>query len=204
MTRKKSLSFADLANPAPMRWPTRGDRLFAPDIFDDAEIHSDTVSRFVFLMDGYKDAGDVLVEEALSDDVARNGLVYPILFCYRQFIELSLKWQIEHYGEFCNVEKPGNTHKLHELLRSFRKICHSLGGSDTSALVAVSKCVLEFHRMDKHSFTFRYAMDKSGVAYPVTTDRIGLARLRDVMNGIFGFFRGCDGYFEAVTGAMPR
>ncbi len=203
----KVIEFADLLVPPTIRWPTHGDRLFvrpdSPGPDADAEIHADPFSRFVFMMDGYKLAADNLVTAAMEDRIARHDLIYPILFCYRQFLELSLKWQIATYGTSCGVAKPGNGHDLKTLLKCFRNVCHQYGASDNRALAVVSKCVLEFDRMDPNSFTFRYPADKRGDPYPVVTDRIDLTRLKDVMDGIYAYFRGCDGYFDAMQGAQP-
>ena len=53
-----------------------------------AEFGGDPRSWFAALSNGYKKAGDLLVEEA---DGNRNFIVYPIIFCYRHFVELSIK-----------------------------------------------------------------------------------------------------------------
>lgn len=92
MARRK-ITFDDLINPEPLRWPSRGDRLFLSAALteNNAEIHGSAESRAVFMMNGYRLAADRLVDEALADRIDRHDLVYPIVFCYRQFLELSLK-----------------------------------------------------------------------------------------------------------------
>jgi hypothetical protein len=71
------------------------------------------------------------------------------------------------------------------------------------ALIVVSKCILEFDRMDPNSFTFRYATQKNGAPYPVSVDRIDLRRLRDVMEAIGGFFVGSDGFLSDLASSNP-
>jgi hypothetical protein len=202
---RKTITFADMLTVPKRRWPAQGDRLFEPAVSGapEAEIHRDSFTRSVFMIDGYKRAADILVDEAETDHIARGELVYPIIFSYRQFLELSLKWQISTYGSICGIPKPKNGHKLKELFEDFSKICKIYGATDDAALDAVGECILEFDRMDSHSFTFRYSANDKGLPYPVTTDRIDLARLKDVMDGIHGFFRGCDGYFNAAGQAEP-
>lgn len=43
------------------------------------------------MIDGYKMAADCLVDDADDSERKRNRLIYPIVFCYRHFLELSLK-----------------------------------------------------------------------------------------------------------------
>lgn len=202
---RKPVSFADLLTPPKLRWPTPGDTLFAPAATPDTqgEIHPDPFSRFVFMMDGYKQAADLLVSEALADQIARHDLIYPIVYCYRQFLELALKWQISTYGPTCGIRNPRHGHGLAKLLTNFKTMCKCYGATDDQALDVVSQCVLEFDRMDPHSFTFRYATGKSGAPYPAIADKIDLERLKDVMEGLRGFFAGCDGYFDDIQGARP-
>jgi hypothetical protein len=111
-------------DPANYRWPTAGDRLLVAATEEDggAAIERHGYSRLVFMTDGYKVAADILVEEAIADRISRYDLIYPILFCYRQFIELSLKGLIESYGARVGVRAPGNIHDLKKLLKSFRRV----------------------------------------------------------------------------------
>jgi hypothetical protein len=198
--------FADLFNQK-FRWPARGDRLFvaASDPATEAEIHDWTSSRSGFMTDGYKTAADKLVEEALGDRIVRHELIYPIIFCYRQFIELSLKRQILSYGRAVGVGLPRRKdHDLKALLKTFRIMCKEYDSGEDEAIIVVSKCILEFARMDPDSFTFRYATDRLGNLYPVSTDRIDLEKLKDVMDGIGAFFSGSDAYLFHLTDAGPQ
>ena len=69
---------------------------------------------------GYKDAADILVEYIKTTGKGRDLLVYPIVFLYRQFIELQLKALI-------------------------RDSCRLLGKSDEDILNIVINCK---HRID--------------------------------------------------------
>jgi len=40
---------------------------------------------------GYKDAGDILAREVENRNSGQDTLVYPILFLYRQYLELEIK-----------------------------------------------------------------------------------------------------------------
>jgi hypothetical protein len=204
---EEQVNLLDILN-VEFRWPTRGDRLFVAsnDRTENAEIRTDAVSRTLHMTDGYKNAADLLVEEALRNRIARHDLVYPIIFCYRQFIELSLKAQIADYGSLVGISAPEDDpamrrdlHNLKLLLRKFRKMCLLFGEHGVETMTVVSKCILEFHRMDPRAFTFRYAVDKKGEMYPIAEDRIDLRRLKDVMEGLGGFFIGCDSALSACA-----
>jgi hypothetical protein len=203
---KEKITFSDLLTAPTLRWPKSGDRLFAPapDGLPEAKTHSDGFTRFVFMIDGYKRAADILVDEANSDKLAVGELVYPIVFCYRQFIELSLKWQIVTYGSICGIPKPKRNHDLKLLFETFEKICKNYDAADDVALAAVGECILEFQDMDPQSFTFRYSTDNNGRTYLMSPDRIDLERLKDVMGGIQNFFRGCDGFFNDAQGPVAE
>ena len=45
--------------------------------------------------DGYKTAADTLVNQVAADRYTSDTLVYPIVFCYRQYLELLLKALLE-------------------------------------------------------------------------------------------------------------
>ena len=85
----KRKSFEEILN-AEFRWPRQGDKPFvvADDPHRNAEIANDGFSRLVLMMDGYKKAADLMVEASTEDLYTRAILVYPVIFNYRQFVEL--------------------------------------------------------------------------------------------------------------------
>jgi hypothetical protein len=198
-------SFADLLKPIPIRWPTPGDRLFklVPAIEDSAEIHKDG-NRSAHMTEGYRTAADILVDRTIEEPFSRHELVYPILFCYRQFIELSLKRQIAIYGEDVGIKTPRHGHDLNELLESYIKMTELYGAnSDCDALIAFSECIREFDWVDPKSFSFRYATDKDGILYNIPVDTVDLGRIRDVISGVAAYFSGSDSLFWEIMTAGP-
>ena len=97
MSKRKS--FEDLLK-VEIRWPKKGDKPFVAAVtpFDNANIADDGFARLVFMMDGYRKAADLMVAESASDRSTRDILVFPIIFNYRQFLELALKHQLSTYG----------------------------------------------------------------------------------------------------------
>ncbi len=111
------------------RWPKEGDVPFiASDDFEaNANIAEDDFSRMVYMMNGYKKAADLMVIQAQADTVERHYLVYPIIFNYRQFIELSLKYIIATYGSTVSIGPVWSTHDLIELWRIFIELLERFG-----------------------------------------------------------------------------
>ncbi len=74
------------------RFPQVGDKLFnQSDIyFQSANINKFGHFRLEYMIEGYKHGADLMVERALEDRVALDVLIFPIIFCYRHYIELSL------------------------------------------------------------------------------------------------------------------
>jgi hypothetical protein len=169
------------------RWPSAGDRLMSPG--REIYIAKDVNERNFRLLQGYKRAGDVLIEQALSDNYDCPGLVFPALFNYRHYIELALKDAIEKYGNFAGVSLESKDHSLPKLWQKFRKIA-ALFGNDPcdGAGRAVGACIDELDGFDRGSTTFRYAQNRNGSLPSLPYEQIDLVQLRDVMNGIGNFF----------------
>lgn len=155
------------------------------------------------MADGYKEAADVLVEKAMADRFLRHGLIYPILFCYRHFIELSLKYVISEYGHLTAEPPNSKDHDLEVLWPVFRKIVTYCEEGDTEALTAVEAIVAEFAKLDPQSFTFRYPTNRKGDLIAINMDNIDLSNLRDTMEGVANYFSGTDGYLDSLNGNEP-
>lgn len=86
--------FQDLTGSI-ISWPKPGDVAFTPaSRGQGAEVSQDRHGRLVMMMTGYKEAADHLVQKTVDEPYQRHSLVYPILFNYRQFVELNLKYLI--------------------------------------------------------------------------------------------------------------
>lgn len=189
-----------------LRWPRKGDRLFtqSADWQANAYIEKHPHARMVRMMDGYKQGADLMVERAKDDRLARDALVYPIIFSYRQFIELSLKYLIAAYGGIVGVGENWKTHDLATLWRAFKSMLDRYGHDDPDAGDDfVAKIVAEMAKVDPRSSSYRYPVDNSGVPLAIAHHELDLATLADVMKGVEGYFSGCDGYLSHLHDAGP-
>lgn len=181
------------------RWPIAGDMPFveACNKADNAIIAEDDFTRLVLMTDGYKKAADIAVTHTASHPSDRDLLVFPILFNYRQFIELSLKYQLATHGPAVAIEPNWKTHDLGVLWTSFREMLDRYGTPDPDeADPVVEAVVLQFAKIDPGSYSNRYPVDRQGKPLPIAYGAMHLENLADVMNAVAGYFSGCDGYLS--------
>src|SRR5581483_9992011 len=123
MTEKRDYSPFDRFND---RWPRIGDRIFSPG--GDAWPANSISERNYRLGQGYKRAGDMLVQNFLGETRDHDNLMYPILYCYRHYIEIALKEIIEKHGPWVNVILPEKKdHELPKLWKLFQQIAVTYG-----------------------------------------------------------------------------
>lgn len=188
------------------RWPRLGDHPFvvAPNGFDNANVSHDARTRLQLMTGGYKDAGDIMVNVAQREEFLRDKLVYPIIFSYRQFLELSLKYQLDTYGPTVGIKPNWNTHFLEKLWAPFVKMLDEYGTRDPDeADNVIGGVVAEFAKIDPASYSFRYPMDRDRNPLPVTYADLHLPSLAEVMEAVENYFNGTDGYLDNLKYAGP-
>src|ERR1700730_392770 len=198
-------SFADILTRE-FRWPKRGDQAFSVsnDWQRNAQIVTGVHTRLVLMMSGYKNAADLLVERSQRSGYDRDILVYPIVFTYRQFIELELKYLISTYGYTVGIDANWKSHDIAFLWAVFVKVLAGYGVKDPDETDSVvSAIVAEFAKVDPQSYSYRYPVDVLGNEIPLTFEALDLLALKNVMDGVGGFFTGCDGYLDPLQGAGP-
>lgn len=201
----KRMTFEDILS-AEFRWPVQGDTPFvgADDPYDNANIAGDGFQRLVLMMKGYKSAGDLMVEATTNDHRTRDILVFPIIFNYRQFLELSLKYQLATFGPEVEVEPNWKSHDLAKLWSEFLAMLERYETEDPDEVdPVVGKIILEFAKIDPGSYSYRYPVDRQGNPVPVANSDLHLPTLADVMQGVARYFSGCDGYLSSLRNASP-
>ncbi|MDE5860462.1 MAG: hypothetical protein K2H23_08810, partial [Oscillospiraceae bacterium] len=89
--------------------------------------------------------------------------VYPIMFCYRQYIELSLKnicqkdMAKQDYIKF--IRKA--SHNLNAIWKEAKKHLNAFNITDEDQINFMSNTVNDFNLIDPTSFSFRYPQDKN-------------------------------------------
>jgi len=195
--------FDELLN-SEFRWPKMEDQPFvaSDEFMANAVVADDESTRLVLMMEGYKKAGDLMVKQATDCRADRDFLVFPIIFNYRQFLELSLKYLISNYGPTVDIKPNWRSHDLAELWKEFLELLDGYGTSDPDEVdPVVGKIIAEFSKIDPGSYSYRYPVDRNGNPIPIEYTDLHLPTLADVLNGVAGYFTGCDGYLSELKDA---
>jgi len=188
-------------SPTNLPWPQKGDILFtaADDWYHNACLnrHYDNWEMYAA---GYKLAGDILVQHVIDKRQDRDTLVFPIVFNYRQYLELRCKEIISVgrilAGEDGEFPKTHNLKTLWILSRSI--LANGEPSTDESDLEAIDETIDQFCSVDFRSESFRYPVDRQGnSSLPEALHVINLRQLRDCMNRVASFFDGVTMAFSA-------
>lgn len=134
--------------------------------------------------EGYKRAADCLVQQLMRSRHEIDFLVYPIIFLYRQYLELSLKVMIRDSEEALDHEEASpRTHDLRPLWARCRKrLERTLDCMSRDDLEVIENCINQFSVIDKCSETFRYPERKDGSLVQHSVTHINLRNLMDEMS----------------------
>lgn len=146
---------------------------------------------------GFRQAADLAVEHALSTGHDQDYLVYPIVFGYRQYLELRLKGLVRDASRLLDEADPSpklmGGHRLSPLWAVVRPLLDRIFSGGSDQLDRIGDRVNEFEAMDPDSFAFRYATTKRGTpSLPVDLRHIDLANMRSVMEKIASALDGAD------------
>ena len=172
-------------------WPQKGDELFVAgeDWWHNACLNY-LADDWVLYANGYKQAADTLVEYVRETHSNQDTLVFPIVFLYRQYLELRLK-QLIRDGHQLLDQSPGfpKRHELDKLWNECRRVLSGLEPAVPSDdLEAVDDAISQFSAVDPTSQVFRYPTDRDGKrSLPVDLLYINLRNLAEVMDRVSGF-----------------
>jgi hypothetical protein len=131
-------------------------------------LHADwMIGKWQFYVDAYKEAADRLVDQ-LQEWGSDDHLTLPILFMYRHFVELKLKWIVFHIAWFAGVEAPKVNHDLTGLWKFILGNLDCLGGGlDKKMETGIDGLIKELAILDPSSMTFRYSHNKADQEMPL-------------------------------------
>lgn len=174
--------------PEERSYPQMGDTLFKGDL--DIHLNAD-ISHWNKDLSGYakgyKDAADFIVNGVIEGHRSYTFdvpyLVFPVVFLYRQYIELRLK-EIILLGTRWKGERHGipKHHRLHEIWKHARPYMEELGGREH--LDALEACIGEFASLDPDGMAFRYPTDRDGRPHLPEWTVINLRHLKETMEGL--------------------
>ena len=168
------------------------------------------LSQFWGYSEGYKTAADSLIEKMLQDghNLSLDTMIFPAIFCYRQYLELSMK-NIIISGRFIEEGRklPFSGHDLMNLWGNCKTIICDYNkvtsdNSDTKILNLVKKYIKEFSQVDFNSEYFRYPINKEEGLHHTKHISIDLENLMKRMNELYNFFEGCRCMIDELNDAI--
>lgn len=141
---------------------------------------------------GYKETADLLVAHVEATGWRADKLRYPIVFLYRQHLELVVKSLIR---VCCNALGRGQDFPKHHDLHQLWQICAGLlremsPGASVDEIQETSRLFQELCVVDPIADAFRFPEDKRGNASLADTLDIDLSGVRDIVEKI-SFFLDC-------------
>lgn len=149
------------------------------------------IASFGLYAMGYKDTADHLVEHATR--IGQDFVVYPIMFLYRHYIELSLK-NIFYISQQLQ-DLPVKEYREHNILILWEKVMIALknvpgdyfGEFIPVVLDNIKDRLEEFNKLDPGSFSFRYPTDSDNIGLPEENIPFNIRQVQEVMSEISKF-----------------
>lgn len=170
--------------------PSATDKLFVPETSTENWLSTSKESFFSY-SEGYRQAGESLFMELQKCEyVYKRLLTYPMVFCYRQFIELRLK-ELIFLGQRLN-DLPENFPKIHSISNLFNEyvtnILPKIDVTHNKQLVADTKVLVnELDGYDNNSMSFRYPVLKDS-SPSITLPNMDINNFKIVMDRLSNFF----------------
>jgi hypothetical protein len=132
---------------------------------------------------GYKTAADMLATHVIEHANRQDTLVYPILFLYRQYIELCVKEIIRSGLEYLDRDaKAPRGHDLGQLWAQAEKLLTEMFPGDSVEQVRqTGRIIRDFNKVDPQSDGFRYPENKQGEQTLQGIRYINIENVREVV-----------------------
>lgn len=143
---------------------------------------------------GYKKAADILVRHIKQKRRSQDTLVYPIIFLYRQYLELAIKNLILKGRCLQDISEPfPKGHKIHDLWKVCEKLLNEIApDTSTTEFKEINRLISEFCAVDPGGTAFRYPEDDKGNPSIPNIKHINLRNIYDVMEKISVILEGAD------------
>lgn len=167
--------------------PCAEDRLFltAEDWWDNACLNF-LADGWSLYATGYKDAADILVSQVEQEKRHQDTLIFPIIFLYRQYLELAIKDLIRDARKLLDINEPFP--QIHNIDRLWG-ICSDLlnqvsPGDSEDAIRQIKRLIDEFCIVDPTATAFRYPEDKKGKPSLPGISTVNLRNVKEVIGKI--------------------
>jgi hypothetical protein len=134
---------------------------------------------------GYKEAADIVVNHLGTSRGTLDTVVFPLLFLYRQYLELRLKDLVKRARKLLSRTAPTKKpdHRLLPLWRELREMIEEVWPEEEAQpLQQIEDCLAQFSSVDPGSFAFRYPESKDGKrSLPPGLKHINVRRVAEIM-----------------------
>ena len=136
---------------------------------------------------GYKDAADALVRALAERRASLDSVVYPLVFLYRQGLELELKLILPLARRLAGKEAVADhQHGLMPLWNELRRHLQQLDPrEDDKEVPALEDFIRQLDTVDPGSFAFRYPTTKKGEVSLPELRHVNVRHLSEVMDSVF-------------------
>ncbi|MGA9379510.1 MAG: HEPN domain-containing protein [Phormidium sp.] len=148
---------------------------------------------FDVMAEGYYNGADILVKHVIENGTGQDTLVYPIVFLYRQHLELRFKEIIREGWLLLNEGQDfPKQHDLQILWGQVKKIIEKLWPDEekTQEEGLIEHIVNDFSALDGQSFSFRYPEDKEGNNPLAGLQYINIRHLSEMIQEAYNFLYG--------------
>lgn len=192
-------------------WPQKGAKLFIEGGNYNEFSHfgwGNTPQEFAGYIHGYKEAADMLITQAISSKYISklDTWVFPILFLYRQYLELQMKDMVLHYGEMKTEGKKAflkdSSHSLIKIWLELKPVLENIASDnkEKNDVEIVESYIQQLHDRDPNSVVFRYPIGMDLKKALDKEHRINLKNLSLRMQELENFFNGVDGALSERKG----
>ena len=153
---------------------------------------SNPANKFFLYSEGYREAGNKLYESCIANPFYSNTLIYPLIYNYRQFLELRLKELIIMGNEYNETDEDfPDEHSLTKLWNIYRnKLLPEIDNTiEKNILDNVEKLIIEFNTIDPKSMSFRYPVTRGPIREKsVKMHTIDIENFKKSMDKLMYFF----------------
>ena len=141
---------------------------------------------------GYKAAADILINNIKDTQTHQDMLLYPIVYLYRQYIELMLKIFIRDSQRLLDKSfKTKPSHGLKKLWEKARPLIEEIyHEEDITPLLEAELVIIEFESMDPYATAFRYPEDNNGKKSLPDIKLINIAQFEERLENLIDLLEG--------------
>ncbi|MDB5343968.1 MAG: uncharacterized protein JWP89_2345 [Schlesneria sp.] len=179
--------------------PRKGDSLFKLNPTGDmnADLAFLKGDKYGFVVaKAFKASGDAIIQrfQDTHEWYKDPELFMPAMYCYRHYIEMILKWNLQCGGawKLTSVTEAELTkeHSLHRLWNGAKPVIQTLWSSlNPETLDSVQRLILDMHTIDETGQNMRYAADKhDNHTLAKVPDVVSLDHLQEMALKLYRFF----------------